>query len=81
MSAPKQSPTSRWSAIRLLDWYETASIEDVWSVVDPHLYKHPCRTVARILGCSIDCIHSYRKDIFRKKSKPTLENFIRLLSI
>lgn len=77
----RRTPNSRWSAIRLVNWYQHATVEEVWWAIDPHLYKYPCKTVAARLGVSIDAVHSYRKAWFRAKMKPSFENFVKLLSI
>lgn len=77
----RRTPNSHWSAIRLVNWYQRATVEEVWWAVDPYLYKHPCKAVAATLGVSIDTVHSYRKALFRAKQKPSFENFVKLLSI
>ena len=74
-------PNSRWSALHLLEWYESASLEEIYEVIDPHLYVHRPRVTAAILGCSIDVVYNLRKKCIRRKMKPRLEHFIRLLSI
>ena len=81
MELQRRTPTACWPDIQLLEWYEKASIEEVWWAVDPHLYSVRCKEAAVILGCVIDTIYSYRKKHFRSKSKPSFENFVKLLSI
>lgn len=77
----RRTPTSRWSAIRLLNWFERASLEEIWWAVDPHLYAHKAAETARLIGASIDVVYSFRKACIRRKHGPSFELFIRLLSI
>jgi hypothetical protein len=73
-------PTKRWSALRLLEWYENADVTEIWEVLDPIIYSYKPAKLASLVKVSIDVIYRYRKRCYRGE-KPRLETFIRILAL
>lgn len=75
-------PTSRWSAARLLNWWENATKEEVYAAIDPILYSFKPAYIAEHAGYQIDSIYNLRKKCFREAGgKPAFVLVIRILSL